>query len=113
MPICDNKLFRFAKVVTMVALALGWGRLEVSGHTDNIPISTLRFPSNLGAVVGSASRVARYVIENGIDPSRIGRPGHASKTASSGTPEKRRTTVELQSAIANRLYRDSDENPIP
>jgi chemotaxis protein MotB len=85
--------------------------LEVSGHPDNILISTPRFPSNWELSAARASRVARYVIENGIDPSRISVRGYANQR-----PRLPNSSVDNRSSnwrVEIRLYRDSDQNPIP
>lgn len=98
------------KVVTMVSTRPGLS-LEVSGHTDNVPISTSRFPSNWELSAARASRVARYVIENGIDPSRISVRGYANQR-----PRLPNSSVDNRSSnrrVEIRLYRGADENPIP
>jgi chemotaxis protein MotB len=98
------------KVVTMVSSRPGLS-LEVSGHTDNVPISPSRVPSNWELSAARASRVARYVIENGIDPSRISVRGYAN--------QRRRlpnSSVDNRSSnrrVEIRLYRDAEQNPIP
>jgi chemotaxis protein MotB len=53
--------------------------VEVSGHTDSRRIATARFPSNWELSTARASRVARYLIEKGVDPSRIAVQGYASQ----------------------------------
>jgi flagellar motor protein MotB len=53
--------------------------LEISGHTDGIPIATGAFPSNWELSAARASRVARYLIEKGIHPSRIAVQGYANQ----------------------------------
>jgi chemotaxis protein MotB len=53
--------------------------LEISGHTDSVPIATGIFPSNWELSAARASRVARYLIEKGIDPSRITVQGYANQ----------------------------------
>jgi chemotaxis protein MotB len=53
--------------------------VEVSGHTDNRRISSPKFPSNWELSTARASRVARYLIQKGIDPSRIAVQGYASE----------------------------------
>ena len=98
------------KVVTMVSNQ-PWLSLEVSGHTDNIPISTSKFPSNWELSAARASRVARYVIENGIDPSRISVRGYVNQR-----PRLPNSRVENRSSnrrVEIRLYRGADRNPIP
>ena len=98
------------KVVTMVTSRPGLS-LEVSGHTDNVPISTSKFPSNWELSAARASRVARYVIENGIDPSRISVRGYANQK-----PRVPNSNIDNRSAnrrVEIRLYRGADQNPIP
>lgn len=98
------------KVVTMVSSRPGLS-LEVSGHTDSVPISTSRFPSNWELSAARASRVARYVIENGIDPSRISVRGYANQR-----PRLPNSNVDNRSSnrrVEIRLYRGADQNPIP
>jgi chemotaxis protein MotB len=90
-----------AKVVDMV-LSRRLLSLEVSGHSDNVPISTAKFPSNWGLSAARASRVARYLIENGINPSRISVRGYATQN-----PRVSDSSVENRSAnrrVEIRLY---------
>ncbi len=65
----------------VVSLVLGHPQifLEISGHTDGIPIATGVFPSNWELSAVRASRVARYLIEKGIHPSRIAVQGYANQ----------------------------------
>jgi chemotaxis protein MotB len=85
--------------------------LEVSGHTDNIPISTSKLPSNWDLSAARASRVARYVIENGIDASRISVRGYANIR-----PRLPNSSVGNRSSnrrVEIRLYRGAGQHPIP
>jgi chemotaxis protein MotB len=98
------------KVVTMVSSQPGL-TLEVSGHSDNIPISTSKFPSNWELSAARASRVARYVIENGIDASRVSVRGYANKR-----PLLSNSSVGNRSSnrrVEVRLYRGAGQHPIP
>src|SRR5215475_4316917 len=98
------------KVVTMVSSHPGLS-LEISGYTDNIPILTSKFPANWGLSAARASRVARYVIENGVDPSRISVRGYANHRQRLPNPsvDDRSSTRRVEI----RLYRGDDQNPIP
>jgi chemotaxis protein MotB len=98
------------KVVTMILNRAGLS-LEVSGHTDDIPISTSKFPSNWKLSAARASRVARYVIENGIDPSRISVRGYANQRPR--FPDSSIDNRNSNRRVEIRLYRGSDQNPIP
>jgi chemotaxis protein MotB len=57
--------------VAAVAVSRPAMRLEVNGHTDDRPISTVEFPSNWELSSARASRVARYLVEKGVHPARI------------------------------------------
>jgi chemotaxis protein MotB len=84
--------------------------LEVSGHADNVPISTSKSPSNWELSTARASRVARYLIDNGVDSSRISVRGYANQK-----PRAPNYTVGSRSAnrrVEIRLYRGVDQSPI-
>lgn len=46
-------------------------RFEVQGHTDDNPIRTARFPSNWELSSARASAVTRFLINHGIDETRL------------------------------------------
>jgi chemotaxis protein MotB len=64
----------------VVAIILRDGALSVAigGHTDSLRIATPEFPSNWELSTARASRVARYLIEHGVHPTRIAVEGYAS-----------------------------------
>lgn len=45
--------------------------LRIEGHTDNVAINTLAFPSNWELSAGRAASVARLFAETGIDPHKL------------------------------------------
>ncbi len=45
--------------------------LRIDGHTDKRPINTLQFPSNWELSAARAISVARYLINQGLPPSRV------------------------------------------
>jgi chemotaxis protein MotB len=60
------------------ALAKTNGQLMVSGHTDNVPISTGRYRSNWDLSSARASSVVHYLLKNElIEPGRISATGYA------------------------------------
>jgi chemotaxis protein MotB len=84
--------------------------LEVSGHADNVPISTSKFPSNWERSTARASRVARYLIDNGVDSSRMSVRGYANQR-----PRAPNSAIDNRSAnrrVEIRLYRGIDQNPV-
>jgi len=70
----------FAGMVARVgeSLALIPGEIAVEGHTDEIPISTLRFRSNWDLSAGRAAAVANALLSGpGVAPERVRVQGHA------------------------------------
>ena len=51
--------------------------LQVDGHTDRIPISTPRFPSNWELSTARAIAVAQFLVGQGIPPARVAARGFA------------------------------------
>ena len=51
--------------------------LQVDGHTDRLPISTPRFPSNWELSTARAIAVAQFLIAQGIPPDRVAARGFA------------------------------------
>jgi chemotaxis protein MotB len=51
--------------------------VEVEGHTDDVPITSNRYPSNWELSAHRATNVVRYLIDQGIDPSHLKAAGFA------------------------------------
>jgi chemotaxis protein MotB len=62
-------LDRVAQMVTF----MGYDdyRIEVQGHTDDIPINTAQFPSNWELSAARAAAVVRFLVSRGVDPVRL------------------------------------------
>ncbi len=77
--------------------------VEVEGHTDSIPISTSKFPSNWELSTARASSVVRYFISKGINPERLKASGYADTKpiASNTTPEGRAQNRRIEVFILN------------
>ena len=65
--------------------------LYVSGYTDNLPISTVKYPSNWELSSARAASVVQLMADNGIDPSRMGAIGFGEfrPVSDNSTPENR------------------------
>lgn len=80
-------------------------RVVVEGHTDDVPIHNIRFPSNWELAAGRAGSVVRHLQSQGIDPTRLRATGLADThpLASNSTPEgraaNRRVELVLESAV--------------
>ena len=51
--------------------------IDVIGHTDDVPIATAVFPSNWELSAARAGQAVRYLVEKGVDPSRLRAIGQA------------------------------------
>ena len=95
------------KTLSEVARILGEGdqAIEIEGHTDNVPIKNMRFPSNWELSSARACSVARLFIDHGIISARLTVVGSAANhpVATNDTPEgrahNRRMTVTLMSSV--------------
>ncbi|MBD3246357.1 MAG: OmpA family protein [Candidatus Omnitrophica bacterium] len=74
--------------------------IMIEGHTDNIPISTEKFPSNWELSVARAVNVLKYLVESkGLDPSRVSASGYgeyrpvASNETQEGRAQNRRVVL--------------------
>ncbi|MBV8473629.1 MAG: type VI secretion system protein TssL, long form [Hyphomicrobiales bacterium] len=102
---------RFAPLVDRIAEAVGREktRLLVVGHTDNQPISTPRFPSNVELSKARAQAVAD-ALGRRADPALIRVEGHAadqpvaSNDTESGREANRRTEIQV-------IWRDEGAKP--
>lgn len=75
--------------------------VRVEGHTDNVPIRTVVFPSNWELSCGRASRVVRFFEEHGVDPKRLASVGYgqwqprSSNDTPQGKQQNRRVVVTI------------------
>ena len=53
-------------------------KVNIKGHTDDRPISTVQFPSNWELSAVRATTVLRYFLTKGIDPRRVTATGYGS-----------------------------------
>lgn len=81
--------------------------VAISGHTDSLRIATAEFPSNWELSTARASRVARYMVERGVHPSRIAVQGFADRRPlrSNATPADRSANRRVEI----RLFHETTE----
>lgn len=76
-------------------------RVRVEGHTDSLPISTERFPSNWELSAARAAGVARFLVESGLDPAKLTAAGRgefhpiATNDSAKGRARNRRIEIVL------------------
>lgn len=80
------------------------GRIVVTGHTDNVPISTRRFPSNRSLSQARADEVSRYLSGVVTDDKRISSLGMADQqpVASNDTAEGRKQNRRVEITVRER-----------
>jgi len=60
----------FTRIADFISSKPGY-QVVVSGHTDNTPINTEQYPSNLELSSARAINVAKFLIDNGVSPHRV------------------------------------------
>lgn len=78
-------------------------KVNITGHTDNRPISTMQFASNWELSGARAAAVARGLVQGGLDPARVTIKGMADQvpllpnTNDNNRMRNRRVEIELSS----------------
>lgn len=92
--------------------------VRVEGHTDHLPISTERFPSNWELSAARAASVVRLMIEQGIDAERLtvvglgeNKPRDTNETIE-GRNANRRVTLVIPSSKTLRRWLERDPSHI-
>jgi chemotaxis protein MotB len=83
-------------------------KIEVSGHTDDVPISNPAYPTNWELSSARAAKVARYLIETGhLEPGRFTVIGHAAyqPTLPNTTTENKARNRRVEIVIKREEYR--------
>jgi len=62
------------EIATKITPDVSWV-LRVDGHTDRVPITSARFPSNWELSAGRALSVVKYLIAQGVPPQRLAATG--------------------------------------
>ncbi len=80
-------------------------QIQVEGHTDNVPIDNLLFPSNWELSAVRAGSVIRVFIDQGIAEKRVTAVGRASTrpVASNSTPEGRQRNRRVEVLLLAEL----------
>lgn len=83
--------------------------IRVEGHTDNLPISTFKFPSNWELSTSRATTVVRYLMDKGFEGNRLSAMGYGEyRPIVSNDSEKNRRLnrridiVVLRNEVANK-----------
>jgi chemotaxis protein MotB len=109
-----------APVLARVAKLLNIGAdhdVAVEGHTDNIPIAGSVYPTNWELSTARASRVVRFLIENGAAKMRMSAAGYAAlhpiaeNTTAAGRSRNRRVEIVLLRSMAGAAKEQGGSSP--
>jgi chemotaxis protein MotB len=80
-------------------------RFQVEGHTDNVPISTARFPSNWELSAARSLSVVHLLTEQGVSPENLSGAGYGEHqpVASNENPENRRRNRRIEIVMLPNL----------
>ncbi len=87
-------------------------RINVQGFTDDVPIHTAVYPTNWELSAARATRVARQMIAEGVDPARVAATGYGEyhPVADNATDEGRRQNRRVALVIL-AAYSEGNEPP--
>jgi chemotaxis protein MotB len=89
--------------------------INVEGHTDNIPIGTLKFPSNWELSSARATSVVQEFVKEGINPTRLSAIGYGEfhpigdNKIEEGRFKNRRVILVLMSQAFSRYGANDEE----
>lgn len=98
------------KVLSMVSDEIAKypdNHIKIEGHTDNMPINTVRFPNNWYLSASRAISVATYFIDTkNFEPNRISTEGYGEyrPKAPNDTPENRSKNRRVEIKIISKYY---------
>ena len=72
----EDNAMRILDEITKVLFDYPDYKINIKGHTDDIPISTERFPSNWELSAIRATNVLKHLIKRGIQPQRLTATGY-------------------------------------
>jgi chemotaxis protein MotB len=81
--------------------------VRVEGHTDDVPIRTVRFPSNWELSVGRSTAITRYLVESyGFAPVQLSASGYAEyrPVAPNDTPDGRARNRRVDIVVLSTNY---------
>jgi chemotaxis protein MotB len=91
--------------VADVLKTIGDRDFQITGHTDNVPIKTHRYPSNWELSTARAVTVARFMADKGVTPERLSAAGYADMqpVATNDTPEGKQQNRRIEIVLMPNL----------
>lgn len=93
-------------------------QINVEGHTDNVPINTISFPSNWELSAARAASVVHFFSRLGVSPERIAAIGYgefqpiADNTSEEGRQKNRRVALVIMASEQERQLLQLPANPV-
>lgn len=90
-------------------------QIGVEGHTDNVPIKYSKWKSNRELSTARANNVYHYLVQNGLDPSRLTTMGYgefrpvASNDTEEGRAQNRRVEIVILPQYARKDVGEVEE----
>jgi chemotaxis protein MotB len=78
-------------------------QIDIEGHTDNIPIKSLQFPSNWELSVARATNIVKFLIDKGIQPDRLKAAGYADTKPKVPNLDKDGVAIPENQALNRRI----------
>ncbi len=78
-------------------------QVDIEGHTDNVPINTIRFPSNWELSVARATNIVRYCLSKGVESNRLKAAGYADTKPEAPNQTKKGKNIPLNQAQNRRI----------
>jgi chemotaxis protein MotB len=85
--------------------------IRIEGHTDNIPINTIRYPSNWELSTARATTIVRYLLDEfEYSPDQLSASGYAEfrPVAPNGTPEGRLQNRRVDFVVLSNTGMESE-----
>lgn len=79
--------------------------IQVEGYTDNIPISSVRYPSNWELSSARASSIVKWLVSKGVEPTRLSAVGFGEfqPVADNATAEGRAQNRRIALMVARKV----------
>lgn len=89
--------------------------IVVEGHTDNVSIHSVQFPSNWELSTSRAVNVVKYLVQSGVSPGRLSAAGYGEfrprvvSRSAGGTPENRRIDIVVKNAAPPPVIQEASK----
>jgi chemotaxis protein MotB len=78
-------------------------QVDIEGHTDNVPIKSLQFPSNWELSVARATNIVKFLIGKGLAPDRLKAAGYADTKPKVPNLDKDGQPIAANQALNRRI----------